>query len=483
MRRVWQSLLGLALGFACVGEPIVVGGEKQLFIDRRFIAASEGVTLRANPAEKLGLLLDDQGQRFRGHLSRVIEQEGRVRLYIGADSVEVLESDDGLHFRRTGQVVGGGIFTTLFLDEHDPDPAKRFKAFWTEYSPPFDRAVHGVYAGYSGDGVNFTRVGRVLPFYPDNPCLAYWDPTLGKYVVFLRALALNSENQRRVARIETDDLLAPWPYKPTENDAMFFTVENAEVVLQADSQDDPHSDLYYNAAYRYPWAQAVYFAFPAPFRHFDSKRQPFIKIREGGGWEDFGLLEVQMAASRNGIAWERYQREPYFVTGLADEWDRWYAVMAPGMVRRGNYLYQYYYSSGRTHDSASVRAEYENNVPQEALGGVGVLRQRLDGFVSAEVGYGGGWLETPPVIFAGRHLRLNIDTGAMGTALVELRDEGGQPIDGYTLAEAEEIGGNYIDQRVYWKGNADLAALAGKPVRIFMKLNRAKLYAFQFSAD
>lgn len=476
-------LWALLISAAAAAEPVDIGGRKQLFIDQRFVGASEGITLRANPADKLGLLLDEQGQRFRGHISRVIDHAGTARLYLGADSVEALESTDGLHFRRTGTVIGGGIFTTLFLDGHEKDPAKRYKAFWTEYAPPFDPAVHGVYAGYSADGVNFARVGRVLPFYPDNPCLAFWDARIGKYVVYLRALALGSENQRRIARIEVEDLLAPWPYMATSQDQMFFRVENANVVLAMDAQDDAYSDFYYSAAEIYTGAQDVYLMFTAPFRHFAPDRQPFVEPRPGGGWEDFGLLEAQLAVSRDGLQWSRPSREPYFPMGLADEWDRWYTVMGPGMVRRGNYLYQYYYSSGRTHDSASVRAEYAENVPQEALGGIGVLRQRLDGFVSADADHTGGWLETPPLVFSGKHLRLNIDTGAMGTAHVELRDAAGQPIAGHTLADCEEIGGNYIDQRVYWRGNSDVSALAGQPVRLYFQLMRAKLFAFQFTED
>ena len=86
-------------------------------------------------------------------------------------------------------------------------------------------------------------------------------------------------------------------------------------------------------------------------------------------------------------------------------------------------------------------------------------------------------------MFHGNRLRLNIDTGSMGTAFVELQDADGQPIPGFTLADCEEIGGNFIDQRVYWKGNPNVASLAGKPVRIHLKLKRAKLYAFQFMQE
>src|SRR5437899_12305027 len=96
-------------------------------------------------------------------------------------------------------------------------------------------------------------------------------------------------------------------------------------------------------------------------------------------------------------------------------------------------------------------------------GGIGVVRQRLDGFIAADADHRGGWLETPPRIFKGSQLRLNIDTGAMGTAFVELRDAGGKHIPGFTLADCEEIGGNFVDQRVYWKGKTDVSPLAGRP--------------------
>ena len=38
----------------------------------------------------------------------------------------------------------------------------------------------------------------------------------------------------------------------------------------------------------------------------------------------------------------------------------------------------------------------------------------------------------------------------MGTAFVEVRDQNGAAIPGFTLADEEEIGGNFIDQLVYW---------------------------------
>ena len=190
---------------------------------------------------------------------------------------------------------------------------------------------------------------------------------------------------------------------------------------------------------------------------------------------------VELAVSRDGVTWSRPERTAYIPTGLADEWDRWYTVAAPGLVRRGNYVYQYYYSSGRLHDSAVLRPEYDKVAKQE--GGVGVVKQRLDGFMSADADHKGGWLTTPLIAFAGTRLRLNIDTGSAGTAFVELRDADGKPIPGFARADCEEVGGNFIDQCVYWKGSADVSVLSGKPVQIHVKMKRAKLYAFQFTKD
>lgn len=474
-----------AIGASLVAnEPIDVGGRKQLFIDERFIDSSHRIELRTNPAQKLGRIQEPDGKLIPiSHIGRVIEVDGKVRIYIGANrGMGVLESEDGLQFTNTGRgIATKGFLPTVFFDPHDPDPKRRYKVFSTFIQGPFNPEQHGIYAAYSADGFEFTEADRVLPFFIDNPAVAHWDKRLGKYVIFTRAFAYVSDNQRRIARIETDDLLKPWPFTATPQDRERLGVNNADVVLEADKDDPFPSDIYYNSSSIYTEAEDVYLMFTAQFRHFHPDRQPFVPRKAPGQWEDFGLLEIQLAVSRDGVHWQRPSREPYFPTGLPDEWDRWFAVMGPGIIRRGNYLYQYYYSSGMTHDTNIVREEYRDSAKE--LGGIGVVRQRLDGFVSADADYKGGWLETPVIQFEGNRLRLNIDTGSMGTTFVEIRDQKGNPIPGYTLEDCEEIGGNFIDQRVYFKGNPDVSALAGKPVKLYFKLTRSKLFAFQFATS
>jgi hypothetical protein len=311
------------LVLAAPPAPLDVGDRKQLFIDDRFLADRHRVELRVSPPQKLGPLRDEHGKPLHGHISGVIEDGGKVWLYLGAENVQVLESDDGLRFRRTGIRLPDGQFPTIFLDPHEADPAKRYKLFHLEFAEPFNPARHGVYASYSADGVIFKRVGRVLPLFPDNPPIVNWDGRINKYVIYTRAFCYDSENRRRVGRIETNDPLQPWPYCKARKDRVFPSIDNLPVVYGADGEDDPHSDVYYNAAGTYPWAQDVYLMFPTHFRHFAPDRHPFLRPRVKGQWEDYGMLEVQRAVSRDGVRWSRPGRgTPYVAPGLADEWDR-----------------------------------------------------------------------------------------------------------------------------------------------------------------
>src|SRR5436190_4163880 len=132
-RRFCIPLLIALCAFKAVAQaPLEVGSQKQLFIDRRFIAAAEAVELRMNPAQKLGLILDETGHPSKetGHTSRVVEDQGKIRLYVGAGDLFVLESEDGIRFKRAGISIGRGELPTIFLDTHDPDSARRYKLFW-----------------------------------------------------------------------------------------------------------------------------------------------------------------------------------------------------------------------------------------------------------------------------------------------------------------------------------------------------------------
>jgi hypothetical protein len=59
--------------------------------------------------------------------------------------------------------------------------------------------------------------------------------------------------------------------------------------------------------------------------------------------------------------------------------------------------------------------------------------------------------------------------------------ESGEPVRGFTMAEADELNGNSVRFVATWNnGKSDVSRLAGKPVRLRIKMRAAKLYAFQF---
>lgn len=110
----------------------------------------------------------------------------------------------------------------------------------------------------------------------------------------------------------------------------------------------------------------------------------------------------------------------------------------------------------------------------------GVAVARTDGFIVAEAAYTGGELTTKPLVFEGTTLQLNVDTGAGGIVQVEIQDQSGRPLDGFTAADADEINGNYLRVAASWRGRSDVSALAGQPVRLRFIMRDARLYSFQF---
>lgn len=70
-----------------------------------------------------------------------------------------------------------------------------------------------------------------------------------------------------------------------------------------------------------------------------------------------------------------------------------------------------------------------------------------------------------------------------GSAKVELLEESGKPIPGFSFHEGDELTGNAVRKTVKWSGNSDLKKFAGRPVRMRFRMRSAKLYAFQFRED
>ena len=93
----------------------------------------------------------------------------------------------------------------------------------------------------------------------------------------------------------------------------------------------------------------------------------------------------------------------------------------------------------------------------------------------------GGEVLTRPVTFSGSRLEINYSTSAAGSIRIALCDESGASYEGFGLADAEMLFGDEITHTVKWRGSEDVSALAGKPVRLRVRLKDADLYSFRFA--
>ena len=478
--------------------PILVGSAKQLFIDERFIASSRNVALQMNPPAKLGAVLRPERpweSKSIGFCASVIEHDGIFKLFYRADGHEkgatvcLATSSDGLRWERPliGLYEAGGskdnniVFcgtdnseayrgvgeTVVFLDPHGI-PEQRFKMIASSGWP--DPKTAGLYCHTSPDGIHWTAGPRVLDICPDTANQAAWDRQRGKYVAYIRIW----NPLRQIGRIEVDDIMKPWPYTPLGDRAYFIwgrdkiavTSTEFPVAFGYDAEDPVPSDHYNPAAVEYPYAQQAYLAFPSPYMHFP---EPPV-----GTYGNDGLLDIQMAVSRDGVQFHRPERTPYIALGLAGEPDALSNYMAVGLLRVGDYLYQYYGAYAVTHGLP----EGQQKLP---IGCLAAVRQRLDGFVSADAAWAGGELVTPPLVFTGQRLVLNLNASAMGACRVGLQDAAGKDLPGFDVDACDILRGNSVAQTVTWKGASDVSALAGKPVQLRFVMRATKLFAFQFA--
>jgi len=66
-----------------------------------------------------------------------------------------------------------------------------------------------------------------------------------------------------------------------------------------------------------------------------------------------------------------------------------------------------------------------------------------------------------------------------GSVRVEVLDEKGQVIPGFSAQDCLPLTGDGVDQPVRWKSQPTLQPVIGKPVRLRFLLENATIYAFQ----
>lgn len=497
-------------GAAQQGSRVIdVGSRKQLFIDDRFIASSEGVRLTMNPPVKmndpvLANYIPWEGEQgaSAGTYSSVVKDGGKVRIW-GAgkallpvslksggpviDLYAYAESDDGVRFTKPEPdryrfdeklaEVGkhgrtGGV--SVWVDPHGP-PSERYKT-QAKFYPPNASAEFHVCA--SPDGYRWTLLCKPAIEEMDTQSIAFWDERLAKYLLYTRKNLLRGTpgRYRVVRRFESADLLN-W-----QNEVFVMQADEIDQSSYAPPTPQPPVDYYGAAVFKYPEdsPDSVYVMLAQAFWHW--QRRP-VEQRQGG-YPDHkfsvevlapATLDVRLAVSRDGIRFQRVgDRKPFIGLGTEGTFSAKRTWALPNPIRMGNELWIYYFGENRDHDG------FVDPAASKYLCGIDRAILRLDGFVSADADYAGGEIVTPPITFAGKRLELNFDGGAGGTVCVEFLDENDKPIEGYSGAAAEPLFGNSVRLPVRWGDRTDVSSLAGKPIKIRFRMRDCKLYAFQF---
>lgn len=466
MRLLIPLLLSSAIASA---DPVLLGNRRELFADDHLIASKSGVELKLHKpqAREVALVCDAPWEgNTSGYFTLLQDGELYRCYYRGSHHGEpggrpghsgvtcYAESRDGITWTKpklgifefggtkenniTHMGDGCGTFAPFLDTNPNCPPESRYKALATMGNDVERKKNPALQAYHSADGLRW-KLMREKPVITagsfDSQNTAFYDNESGVYRAYWRYFTGGYTDERGwkpsgVRAIRT----------ATSRD--FLTWEN-----QADlayGKDAPIVQLYTNAVRPYARAPHLLLGFPTRYQPKGSQVEPVLMT------------------SRDGVNFKRWEEPLIPITAPKDrDWNR------------SNYMTIGVLSLPGKPGELSV---YASEAYYQGLGSrIRRFTFRTDGFVSASAKE--GELITKPLTFAGTKLTLNLVS--RGETRVELQDESGKAIPGFTLADCTPLQADSIDEVVTWEGGS-LAALAGKPVRLRFKLIEADLFALQF---
>lgn len=453
-----------------------IGSRLELFVDDFLIDKMEDTKLKLHPPQpaEVALAFDKPWEGETSWVANVTLDDGTYRLWYRAVGAEgdmrttcYAESHDGINWERpnlglheyngssNNNIVMGTEYwnACVFKDINPSAPNNsKYKGF-LRGAKLDERAT--IYGFASPDGIHWEQIQKkpILHAPPDehpnfdSPNVAFWDVNINKYVSFLRGFTPEGEggdgpaqkkSYRSIRRSESDDFL------------------NWTIPKLIDMGGKEKEHLYTNAA-------TLYFRAPHMYLMFPKRLRLGRKFHEN--WMADGLSEGVFMSSRDGLHWDRRFMEPFIRPGLDERnWNERNMAAGVGVVPTGPEQISLYYVENYRNPTCRLRR--------------GVLR--TDGFVSVNASFGGGEFTTKPFVFSGSTLTINYSTSVAGSVCMEIQNEKGAPIKGYSLSDSSEIFGDEIERVVSWENNSDVSSLSGTPVRLRVAMKEADLYSLRF---
>jgi hypothetical protein len=490
---VIATLVLAAVNNATAAEaPIAVDAHKQLFLDDYVIASMTRVKRTVEVAEKFPgnpvLWPSESWEPAKAIVYGSIIRDGAgYRMwYLSGPGVGYAESDDGIQWSRPRldlTVVGGERSNLLFArqsdtagpeafpyfhelfgvhrDDREPDPARRFKMGFLDIDWKYDgpdglpwrkNQKRGLGVAGSPDGIHWKLIDNwATSAVVDGATHWMFDPARGKFVLYGRTLKSRPEvveawkthdwfsqwfSGRAVARIESADFLK-WDFTRTDT---------APVVMTADLQDRPGTEIYSMKVFPY---EGIYIGLVQVFH----------------ATPDEATLDVQLAVSRDTIHFTRVgDRGTFLGLGPIGSWDRFNLSLANNdPIVTGDALRFYY--SGRMYR----HNPYAGADKGEEKSGIGFATIKRDRFVALESSFDGGEIVTKALRLKSSALHLNAKSD-FGGIIVELLDADDRPI-----SRSKPIQRDGLDIPVEWVTPIeDLPEVA----KLRIQLRNACLFAF-----
>lgn len=449
-------------------DAVTIADELQLFLDDRLIASMRNLELKLHSPRPAEIVLrKDKPWEDEVMYDPVVIKDGvRYRMWYRTNFnappfyTGYAESEDGIRWTKpslgliafggskdnnlvwsSGRDKRNGCVLSVFKDTN-PRAAddERYKAIAVTDGC---KAILGL---VSGDGIRWRLLqkepiirGPAEDLFFDSHNIVFWDAARDQYVAYLRGWPTGWPKGIRGLRRAVSENFRNW--SPLE---------------YLDLGDAGPEHLYKNAATPYYRRPDILLMFP--------KR--FVETRQADPtWKEKGLSDIVFMFSRDGLHWDRRFMEAFLRPGPDPlNWHERAIEVGQGLVPTADGRMSLYYIEHYRTDSVRIRR--------------GVLR--VDGLVSVHAGYPVGELVTRPLVFRGDRLAVNYATSAAGSVRVEIQDAAGEPVAGYAMSECAEIYGDELCRVVSWAGTADVSKLAGRPVRLRIRLQDADLYSFRF---
>lgn len=353
--------------------------------------------------------------------------------YNGAKDSNIVLVGNGGHSVNYGN--------SVVVDPRDVDPAKRYKMAYWDFARKVGRELPGLCVAFSPDGIHWTKHAEAPllkagytdrgapvafadeaskvwdePLSMSDAMDAIYDPKRGKFVIYHKMW------------IDGPDGTNAWKHVMGRTESTdFIQWSKPQLVMAPDDADPPTVEFHHSPVFYYN----------------DRYFSPLQILSRG---ESGGVIDIELAVSRDGLQWERPFRRDYFLPRNKAK-----AFDSGNLTTNGSPVFldkefRFYYGGGSS--GATSQNIYEVD------SGIGLATMPRDRFASLRPRNNVAQITTKPVeLGRGTQLTVNADA-SRGAILVELLDANGHRLRGFTKDDAVKITGDSLAHGVRWKDDS-----------------------------